>query len=379
MSTGKEILVKRLKHREKDVLMLYFAYNEELISQVKDSPFKLTFSKTHKGWWLPYSKENLDNLIQHFRNKIWLKLEWREKEGSKLPQKRKKEVTHLPDLVPQAYKDLLTRRRYSENTFRIYTTMFNQYLHFIAPLKADEATEEDIRRYQDYLVKKRKLSQSTQNQAINAIKFYYEKLMGQEKKTYYIERPRKEKKLPTVLSEGEVLKILKHTENMKHRLLFAFLYATGLRIGELLKLRIQDVDLERLTVHIRSAKGKKDRISILSGDLVPVIKTYLEKYKPNYWLFEGSGRKRYSANSVRASLHKSVEAAGIKKRVTPHILRHSFATHLHEQGTDIRNIQELLGHNSPDTTMIYTYVSKRSLQKIKSPLDAILRSKLLDG
>lgn len=280
--------------------------------------------------------------------------------------------------MPQEYKDLLLRRRYSANTYRIYVSMFNSFLHFIAPLSADEATEKDIRRYQDFLVKKRKLSQSSQNQAINAIKFYYEKLKGQDKKTYYIERPRKEKRLPVVLSEGEVLNILKYTKNMKHRLLFAFLYATGLRIGELLNLRIEDVDLERHTVNLKKAKGKKDRMSILSADLVPVIKTYLQEYKPNYWFVEGPGRKQYSASSVRASLHRSAKMAGIKKKVTPHTLRHSFATHLHEQGTDIRNVQELLGHNSPDTTMIYTYVSKGSLQNIESPLDRILRSNLLD-
>ena len=375
----KTIFLKRLRHHEKQVLMMCFEKDQELINLIKRSTLDAHFSITHLGWWVVDRPENLSAIFKVFKGKAWLELAWKTK-PQKAVVKRTAKKASLPDLVPDEYKDLLERRRYSENTYRTYVSLFNQFLHFIAPLSADAASEEDIRKFQDYLVKKRKVSASTQNQAINAIKFYYEKLMGESRKNYYIERPRKEKKLPVVLDEKEVLRILEHTENPKHRLIFAFLYATGLRIGELLNLRIADVDLERQVVHVKKGKGKKDRITLLSNELIPVILAYFEHYKPNYWFIEGPTRKRYTASSVRTSLKEATEKAGLSKHVTPHTFRHSFATHLHEHGTDIRNIQELLGHNSPDTTMIYTYISKISLQKLTSPLDQILKSnKLIDN
>jgi site-specific recombinase XerD len=374
----KTILLKRLNHRDKRVLMLCFSYDQELINVIKRSTLNARYTQTYRAWWVVDSPENLTAIFNLFKGIAWLELEWKMKpERARVASSKRKEP--LPDKVPAAYKDLLERRRYSESTYMTYVSMFNQFLHFIAPKDVEEVGEEDIRKYQDYLVKVRKVSLSTQNQAINAIKFYFEKLKGEDRKTYYIERPRKEKKLPVVLDEKEVLRILEHTENPKHRLIFAFLYATGLRIGELLNLRIADVDIERQVVHVKKGKGKKDRITLLSNELIPVILAYFEHYKPNYWFMEGPTRKRYTACSVRAALKDATNKAGLKKQVTPHTFRHSFATHLHEHGTDIRNIQELLGHNSTETTMIYTYVSKLSLQKLTSPLDQILKSnKLID-
>ncbi len=379
----KQLKVRHLQHREKAVLMISFPYDEDFLSIFRQLLPAAKYSNTYKSWYLPDNPENLNLLFQRLRGKAYLHLEWKEGKKKSTPAMTKvlapkPKKPKGKDLVPQEYKDLLIRRRYSQNTFKVYVNLFNEYLQFLDHKNADEAEEEDIRAFQVYLIKKRRLSTSTQNQAINAIKFYYEKLKGLERKTYYIERPRKERRLPTVLSEEEVLSILAHTSNPKHRLVFAFLYATGLRVGELIDLRLSDLDLSRKTLHLKQAKGKKDRITILSQQLIPVIERYLKKYRPNYWFLEGPGRKRYSASSIRQSLRASVERAGIKKKVTPHTLRHSFATHLHEQGTDIRNIQELLGHNSPKTTEIYTYVSTRSLQKISSPLDTILQRKLLD-
>jgi site-specific recombinase XerD len=278
--------------------------------------------------------------------------------------------------IPEEYVNLLIRRRYSENTIRVYSSLFEEFINFYPDKAPKDITESDIRKYQDYLVKKRKISTSTQNQAINAIKFYYEKVLGREKGDYYIERPRKENRLPKIISETELLKLLKATENIKHKTIITMLYSSGIRRGELLNLRIHDLDFEKKIIFVSGGKGNKDRTTILADKAILVLKKYLEMYKPNYWLFEGLDRKPYSPTSVLSILKKSSLKAGLNKIVRPHMLRHSFATHMLEQGVDLRFIQTLLGHSSPKTTEIYTHVTKFSLAKIKSPFDAIFDSKV---
>jgi site-specific recombinase XerD len=157
------------------------------------------------------------------------------------------------------------------------------------------------------------------------------------------------------------------------------LYSTGVRRNELINLRIQDIDFERNIIFVRGGKGKKDRISLLSNNMKIVLNKYLQTYKPNYWLFEGAGRKKYSAESVRNVLHNAAKRAGINKTVTPHMLRHSFATHLLDKGTDIRYIQQLLGHHRLETTSIYTHITNKSLANIKNPLDEILNNNKLNN
>jgi site-specific recombinase XerD len=198
--------------------------------------------------------------------------------------------------------------------------------------------------------------------------------LGGERKYYEIDRPRKEKKLPKVLSEKEVLDILNATTNIKHKSILATLYSSGLRIGELLNLRIADISYDKSLIFVRGGKGNKDRTTILSDSIAIVLKQYINQYHPKYWLFEGIAHKQYSAGSIRQLLKRAAKNAGILQNVTPHMLRHSFATHLLEQGVDIRYIQTLLGHNSPKTTAIYAFVSDKSLRKIKSPLDSYLES-----
>lgn len=368
----KRITVKPLLHKNLNVLGLYFAYDDELKQLAKSAGAR--WSATNKCWWIENSPKNFKHLFEIFEGKAWLDINLLKKHELNSQKKIKvpKEM-----LVPTEYKDRLLRMRYSQSTISNYCSLFNSFLHFIKPKDYKSFNELDIRKFQDCLVNVKKVSRSTQNSAINAIKFYLEKVEGGERKTYYVERPRKEKKLPTVLSEQEVLKIFSATPHPKHRLAFALIYSTGMRISELINLHIHDVDLGRTLVHIKNAKGKKDRITTISENLVPIIETYLETHKPNYWFFEGPNRKKYSASSIRASLHKSVERAGIKKHVTPHTFRHSFATHLLEAGTDTRYIQELLGHSSLETTAIYAKVSNKYLQNIRNPLDRIFDNKSL--
>ena len=376
---GASIKLELLHHKGEAFMALRFPYREDWIAICKQLGAR--WSATHRCWILPHTMEQRKALFAAFRGKAWLdqsSLPYLSDKKEDFKEKTGKQVQpSLAVAVPEEFILRLQRQRYSENTQKAYIAMFQAFLAFIHPTQSEHITEEHIRTYQDYLVHKRKVSTSTQNQAINAIKFYLEKVAGGERKTYFVERPRKEKKLPIVLSEEEVLRIFSATPNPKHRLVFAMLYSTGMRISEILNLRIQDVDLDRNLVHIKGAKGKKDRISTISHALKPVIETYYQEHKPRYWFLEGPNRTQYSASSIRKSLWRSVKAAGIIKHVTPHTLRHSFATHLLERGTDTRYIQELLGHSSLETTAIYAQVSNKSVRKIENPLDAILRDKTL--
>lgn len=204
---------------------------------------------------------------------------------------------------------------------------------------------------------------------INAIKFYYEKVLGQERKTYYVQRPKKSKQLPEVLSEPDVVRILKACENIKHKCILMLVYSAGLRLGEVVNLKVWDIHYDRKQVFIKGGKGKKDRYSILSEAAIGYLNKYAEQYRPDDWLFEGQYGGQYSKRSVQQIFKGALKKSGISKRATLHTLRHSFATHLLEKGVNLRYIQELLGHNSSKTTEIYTHITKKGIEGIKSPLD----------
>ena len=223
---------------------------------------------------------------------------------------------------------MLIRRRYSKNTYVTYTSMFQDFLNFLKGQALDTVSDQDIREYQDYLVTKRKVTISTQNQAINAIKFYFEKVKGGERKTYYIERPRKEYKLPKTLSKEEVLAMIESCTFIKHRLIIELLYSAGLRRSELLNLKITDVDLDQNLIYVRNGKGKKDRITLLAENIKPDLIKYLQDEVPSYWIIESPSRTQYSGTSVGNIVKTAAKNAQIMKTVTPHMLRHSFATHL---------------------------------------------------
>ena len=205
--------------------------------------------------------------------------------------------------------------------------------------------------------------------AINAIKFYYEMVLGMPNRFYSIERPRKESKLPKVLSKEEIISIINHTNNIKHKCIVSLLYSSGLRRNELLELKLQDIDSKRMVIRVEQAKGNKDRYTVLNKSVLDDLRKYFKIYKPKTYLFENPiSDNKYSSSSVLQIVVKSAKNAGIKERVTPHMLRHSFATHLLESGTDIRYIQLLLGHNSTKTTEIYTHVATNSFTDIKDLL-----------
>lgn len=278
-----------------------------------------------------------------------------------------------------AFANKLEIRKYSQSTFTTYGVYFKKFLAAHPNQDPKDITEEQIIAHIIKTVKEHNYATKTQNQIINAIKFYYEKVLGLKKTEYWIPRPRKEFRLPVVASEEEVVRLLVAAGNLKHQCIIGMLYSTGVRREELVNLRIVDVDMDRMQVVVRSGKGKKDRVTLLSQRMAVALGKYLADYKPHYWMFEGSERSKYSGTSITKIVRDARIAANIKKKITPHVLRHSFATHLMDNGTDTRYIQELLGHASLETTAIYAHVSVKDFQKIKSPLDRIFEDKQLNN
>jgi len=271
--------------------------------------------------------------------------------------------------LPPAYLELLQSLRYSSSTMKAYSTYFIDFMSYFRNVDIKAVTYKQINSYLLQLIQHRNISVSQQNQRINAIKFYYEKVLNRKKEYYRISRPRKESKLPTVLTKEEVNRLIQLTKNLKHRCILMTIYSGGLRRSELINLKVRDIDSQRMLIKICAAKGKKDRYTLLSERLLSELREYYKVYLPRQWLFEGQEGGPYSATSIERIFRDAVGRAGIKKYVTPHSLRHSFATHLLEQGTNLRYIQELLGHSSTKTTQIYTRVASNALMKIRNPLD----------
>ena len=274
----------------------------------------------------------------------------------------------LPASMAIRLEEAMRARKYSIKTIKRYMAILRDLAKFTgAPL--DRTIQADITRYLSHMEKEHSASASTLNQAISAIKFTLENVYGRE--AVCTRRPHADRKLPGVLSKAEAIRICTAPKNLKHRVVLALAYSAGLRVGEIARLRISDVDPGRGLLLVRGGKGRKDRYTILAKALAAMILNYRDLYQPSVWLIEGQDSIPLSIRSLQAIFYSARELAGINKQVSIHSLRHSFATHLLEDGTDIRYIQTLLGHSSPKTTQIYTHVAKTDVLKIRSPFDAI--------
>jgi site-specific recombinase XerD len=335
--------------------------------------------------YVPNTREHLKNIFHTFKGTAWVEAGQFLKTGPKYKRRKtaKPEVIgngsqHKKTLArtyavtktcPEEYTNKLKTLNYSYQTLKTYKAMFIDYINYYPENRPEELTKQHINDYIVYLVRKRNVTVSYQNQAINAIKFFYEKVLGRERETYYIERPEKEFRLPEVLSEEEVGSIFKNVDNLKHKSILYLIYACGLRISEALNLQLTDILSDRHLIIVRNGKGRKDRTTLLSRKLLEILRNYYKEYRPKKWLFESPEGGQYSSTSVRKILKKATIRAGVKRKITPHTLRHSFATHLLERGTDLRYIQSLLGHGSSKTTEIYTHITKKGVEKIVSPLE----------
>jgi integrase/recombinase XerD len=268
------------------------------------------------------------------------------------------------------FSHYLKYRRYSPNTIKTYTDALGVFFQFHHTKSPEQLGIAEIIHFNTGYILRKKLSASYQNQVINAIKLFYRNRFNRNMDLDNIQRPRREKRLPNVLSKQEIKAILEAPTNIKHRAMLSLIYACGLRRSELLNLTLKDVLSDRNLLFIRQSKGKKDRVVPIGDKLIDMLRTYYKAYKPKTWLFEGQHTgDRYSERSLQLVLKQALVKAGNKKSVSLHWLRHSYATHLLESGTDLRYIKELLGHSSSKTTEIYTHVTTKSLQQIRSPFD----------
>lgn len=355
-------------HKGIEVILAEFKYDWELIKIIKTIG-DAKWSQTNRCWFISKDKFNLQIFVEAFKGKSYVDYsEIVNKNKSKqIPKKQVKQQVRIPD----AYYDMLDQKRYSDSTKATYTNYFEDYIRYFHGRTLDDITVEEINGYILKLIRNQNMSASQQNQRINSIKFYYEKVLGYDKLYYKIERPKRNNALPNVLSIGEVKKIIDNTSNIKHKCIISLLYSAGLRRSELINLKLDSILSGQMQIKISNSKGNKDRYVGLSSHLLQLLREYFQEFKPKKWLIEGQNKEQYSATSVLNVVKNAAKRAGIARRVTPHMLRHSFATHHLESGTDLRYIQEFLGHSSSKTTEVYTHVAKTDFSKFRNPLDSM--------
>lgn len=260
-------------------------------------------------------------------------------------------------------------KSFSQSTIKNYLGALTYFFSFYKDKVFEEIKKPEIEAYVYHLKTKYKISDTKQNTVINAIKSYYEHVLGMERTYYDIQRPKKSKNLPNIFSKEEISKIISVTTNLKHKAILLTIYSAGLRVSEAVNLRIKDIHSDEGYLFIKDSKGKRDRKTILSPILLGVLRQYYKKYKPGYWLFEGQEGGKYSTKSIQQILRKAIDISGVNPWGTVHTLRHSFATHLLQEGVNLRIIQTMLGHSSSKTTEIYTHVLSINNKIVKSPLD----------
>ncbi len=350
--------------------------------QIKSCPVRYWDIK-HRVWLIPYSINNWRLLVNKIGN-IPYSVKTDKLILDYIPGKTHNKIIKEKDIVLSKthtelsdnhkfallkMKEQLVIRRYQMNTQKTYIISVTEFLNYYNGRTADSLLYEDIRNYLLHKIHNDKISESTQNSIINAIKFYYEKVEKREKFYLYDLRPRKSSMLPGFLSKEDTAKLLSVTENIKHRLILQLIYSAGLRLGELTRLKVRDIHRDMGIIEIKCAKGKKDRIVSLARTIIPLLQQYLSIYNPRYYLFEGQTGGKYSDRSVQNIMHQAVQKSGVDENATVHTLRHTYATHLILDGMDIRRVQELLGHNSIKTTAIYTHITDPMKKNIISPLD----------
>ena len=356
------------KFRDRDYLFISAGNDQPLIGVFRR--INARWSHKFKSWYIPANKYPLYKLRGIF-HRFSLDLE-------RLPEAfcRRSDLADIHLSALKQFEEYLLGARYSKSTVSTYMGWLIEFLFFHNDRRPSELSMKDIHVFNNRFILKRKYSISSQRQFIGAAKLFFTHVVQSNIKPEELERPHKDRKLPLVLSKEEVTGILSCTSNLKHKCLLATIYSCGLRIGEVLELRIADIDGQRMLVPVRKSKGPKDRYVRLGHSNLALLRTYYREYKPREYLFEGPSEKPYSASSIRKILGRAVRKAGIEKPVTPHTLRHSYATHLLELGVDIRYIQAMLGHQRPETTMIYTHISTHKVRELPNPLDEIFREEL---
>ena len=392
-----EIIFKYLEHRSKAWIQVKGANGLSFNKMMKE--LGGIYTHTYRSWLFDCNKTEYEKLlsamtgkyktdVSHLRHSIQLK---------KMFDQRKKDLPVKPDTpIPrknnqgnsqaiqpitisptntkalEEYNKMLVLQGYSLNTIRNYRIELMVLLRLLGEKRnLDDLTKDQIHSYLLWLIMKKNYGESQVNTAVNAIKFYFEQIKFRGRMVFDLPRPKKPWTLPKVHDQTKVEKMIRSTENEKHKCMLMLAYGCGLRLSEVIGMRVEDIDSSRMTIMIKRAKGKKDRQVVLPEVLLHQLRKYYVAYKPGKWLFEGQDGGQYGYRSLQLVFQAAKKRAGIKMKGGIHTLRHSFATHLLEKGTDIRVIQVLLGHNSIKTTMRYTHVSKAQIGKVKSPLDEL--------
>jgi site-specific recombinase XerD len=369
ISTIKRNQVLMVKTRQGRVKIIA-TFNKKLIAAIKEIPYHKWDDK-NKWWTIPFSEAFLERLTEIITTEgLTLLLE--EEPASEAGVKRisKLDVPNYRS-VPDSYLNKMTELMLSPNTVKNYVQSFEEFMNYFFRYEIDQITEPQIQQFLRFLVSERLVSPSYQNVAINAIKFYYEKVLKGQRKFYYIDRPKRDKTLPVVLNMEEITAMIKNEQNIKHKLIIMLGYSAGLRLSEIVRLKFLDIDRSRMQIRVVKAKGRKDRYTILSAKMLQLLDLYTDEYNPGELILTGVGGRQYSERSVQQVVKNAAKEVGITKTISPKTLRHTFATHCLENGVDLRYIQSMLGHSSSKTTEIYTHITTKGFEKIKSPMDEL--------
>jgi site-specific recombinase XerD len=408
------VTLKPLHHNEKECIGIYFE-DYPSIKQVVRKQADARWSFTYKVWYLPLTREHYDRLIRSLQGKAIIDqsilyqylADKKKKSGMAIVANRNipvRNVSTAKELVkhstlavikanPQEETDgvnahvvpaliqMLRLKAYSESTIRTYVNEVRQLLQKLGSIRADDLAPQHLKRYLVYCLEKLGLKENTLHSRINALKFYYEQVLKREKFFWEIPRPKKPFLLPKLLNETELRKLFNALTNKKHKAMLFTAYSAGLRVSEIVNLKISDIDSKRMQIFIGRAKGKKDRYVNLSPLVLDILRKYITEYKPRpiEYLFESEVTfQPYPTRTVQQIFSNAKRRAGIRKEVGVHSLRHSFATHLLEKGTDIRYIKDLLGHFNITTTERYLHVSRRQLVNVVSPFDDLYNKEQLE-
>ena len=357
-----------INYRNQPRILVQFALNAEWNNRLKKVPGAL-WSRTYKGWVIPDTAEN--------RQKCKLPaLQLPVVQTAKaVTQQQSTRISHHNNLQLQLFIQQLQLKAYSPSTLRTYTNEFIQLLQVLGTIPVQDLQPKHLQRYLVHCLKSG-LTENTLHSRINALKFYFEQVLHREKFFWEIPRPKKAQKLPKVISEEKIIQGLMSINNTKHKTILLLAYSAGLRVSEVVQLKVTDINSDRMQITVHHAKGKKDRVVTLSASILLLLRAYYKEYKPSRWLFEGQyPGEHYSVRSAQSIFKQAYQQLNLPPSVSFHSLRHSYATHLLENGTDISYIQKLLGHADIKTTLRYADVSNRDIGRIESPLDKILRKK----
>ncbi len=388
------VTLKVLQHRNTECVSIYFN-NKAAVKNAVKKINGIKWSNTNKCWYLPLSKENvtaitkavdkiavteLSSLKAYLQKRKTIAATLNVTTAGTTPQKIPLPTAPVHQLgndnlqALQQFVQQLKLKAYSPSTIRTYRNEFLQLLKLLKATPVNNLTAADLKRYLVYAIEKEKISEHTAHSRLNALKFYFEQVLGREKFFWEIPRPKKQQQNPHFFNQDEITRIIKQTSNVKHKTMLMLAYATGMRVSEVTALKIWQIDSKRMQIIIERAKGKKDRITTLSPVLLVMLREYFTAYKPKKegYLFCGQNADEpYSPRSLQLVLQAAKQRAGILKPGSVHALRHSFATHLLDKGTDVTMIMKLLGHNDIKTTLRYLHVTNRDVLQIISPLDQL--------